>query len=59
MTNKFVTGKTRTTVQGTEIEEVDQYLYLGQLIRSDESQEIEIQRRIALDGRPLVCKDDF
>ena len=48
MTNKFVTNKTRITVQGTEIEEVDQYLYLGQMIRSDGSQEIEIERRIAL-----------
>ena len=37
MTNKFVTDETRIKVQGTEIEEVDQYLYLGQLIRSDES----------------------
>ena len=48
MTNKFVTDKTRITVQGTEIEEVDQYLYLGQIIRSDGSKEIEIKRRIAL-----------
>ena len=47
--NKFVTDKTGITVQGTEIEEVDQYLYLvGQIIRSDGSQEIEIKRRIAL-----------
>ena len=48
MTNKFVTGKTRITVQGTEIEEVDRHLYLGQIIRSDGSQEIEIKRRIPL-----------
>ena len=48
MTNKFVTDKTRITVQGTEIEELDQYLYLGQIIRFDGSQEIEIKRRIAL-----------
>ena len=48
MANKFVTDKTRITVQGTEIEEVDQYLYLGQMIRSDGSQETEIKRRIAL-----------
>ena len=48
MTNKFVTDITRITVQGTEIEKVDQYLYLGQIIRSDGSQETEIERSIAL-----------
>ena len=46
MRNSFVTAKT-ITVNGTQIEEVEQYVYLGQLVSLTDGTEAEISRRCA------------
>ncbi|KAL0852533.1 hypothetical protein ABMA27_017019 [Loxostege sticticalis] len=43
MTNR---AKSRVTVDGKEMQYVDEYIYLGQLVSFDNRQEKEIQRRI-------------
>ena len=46
MRNSFVTAKT-ITVNGTQIEEVEQYVYLGQLVSLTDGTVAEISRRCA------------
>ena len=46
MKNQFVTDAVKVDVEGTEIEEVEEYVYLGQLFRADGNKEHEIRRRI-------------
>ncbi len=45
MFNKFITKK-QISIQQTEIEEVEEYVYLGQLVRIDHNQYDELRRRI-------------